>query len=455
MDPWLNEALNYIPAWLDHQMKRSTQPGCAVAIAHKGKVVLNKAYGFADTTTNTKLKTTHRFRAASHSKSFTAAAIMKLREAGRLRLDDPVGTYVSGLYPDIAETTIGQLLSHSAGLIRDGMDTGQWQDRRPFLSTVELREALAEPPIMEASSRFKYSNPGFGLLGLVIEVITGEPYIEWVGREVIATSKLKNSQADAPLAPRTPFASGHSGKLPVGHRVVIPADNQTLSIAPAAGVIATASDLVRFFASLDPAAKTSILTPASRREMVRRHWHDAESSVESYYGLGIMIGKTGDWEWFGHSGGFQGCVSRTVVVPGKDLAVSVLTNAVDGPASTWSDGILHILRAFKTGGAPSDETLYWGGRWWSLWGVIDLVPMAKHVAIAGPSAVNPFSGASEITVAGKDVGWITKSGGYGSHGEGVRLVRGRTGKIREVWIAGTQLLPEARMKAELKEKYER
>src|SRR3954469_19169466 len=68
-------------------------------------------------------------------KSFTAAGVMKLREAGKLRLDDPIDQYVKGLHPQIAEATVSQLLSHSAGIVRDGADAGYFEDRRPFPST--------------------------------------------------------------------------------------------------------------------------------------------------------------------------------------------------------------------------------------------------------------------------------------------------------------------------------
>ena len=68
---------------------------------------------------------------------------MKLREEGKLGLDDCIGQYVAGLHPEIAEVRIGQLLSHSAGIVRDGSDGGQWHDRRPFLSAAELRTSTS------------------------------------------------------------------------------------------------------------------------------------------------------------------------------------------------------------------------------------------------------------------------------------------------------------------------
>ena len=118
MDNWLKPALDYIPKWLEYQMRETEQPGCVIAIVHKGRVVLEQAFGCADITNRTPLTPRHRFRVASHSKSFTAAGIMKLREVGKLGLDDRIGRHVDGLHPAVAEATIAQLLSHSAGIVR-------------------------------------------------------------------------------------------------------------------------------------------------------------------------------------------------------------------------------------------------------------------------------------------------------------------------------------------------
>ena len=82
MAKWLEAALDYIPSWLEFQWRESRQPGCVIAVAYRGRVVLDRAFGFADCSTGELLTPRHRFRAASHSKSFTAAGIMKLRESG-------------------------------------------------------------------------------------------------------------------------------------------------------------------------------------------------------------------------------------------------------------------------------------------------------------------------------------------------------------------------------------
>src|SRR5579862_9112056 len=98
---------------------------------------------------------------------------MKLREQGRLRLDDTAGQYVQGLHPEIAAATLAQLLSHTAGIVRDGPDNPFWLGRAPFWDEAQLRRDLALAPIIPAATRVKYSNHGFGLAGLVVEAAAG------------------------------------------------------------------------------------------------------------------------------------------------------------------------------------------------------------------------------------------------------------------------------------------
>ena len=453
MEPWVQSAIGYIRNWIEFQLRVSQQPGCIIAIAHRGKIVAENAFGHANLATGEKLTPRHRFRIASHSKSFTAAGIMKLREQHKLRLDDPVGQYVKGLHPQVAETTIAQILSHSAGLVRDGTATGQFSDSRPFLSTEELIADLKSPPLIEPNTRFKYSNHGFGLIGLVIEAITKQPYRVWIEREIVDAVGLRETQSDMPLVKGTPFARGHSPRLPVGRRLVIPGENRLNAITPAGGFVSTAAYAARFFAQLAPNAKRSALSVGSRREMTRRHRRNPHSSIESYYGLGIMSGNLGGWDWFGHGGGLHGYTTRTCVIPACEVTISILTNATDGWAGSWVDGAMHILRAFAARGAPKRRVRDWTGRWWSAWGAFDLVPMGNLVIVGNPHAVNPFLDATEIEVTGRDSGRISLAAGYGSHGEAVRRTRNKAGKVTEVWFAGGKGRREKSVAAEMERRY--
>lgn len=453
MEAWLQSATEYICDWLEFQFRGSQQPGCILAIAHRDKVIAEHAFGQADLETQEKLTPRHRFRIASHSKCFTAAGIMKLREQRKLRLDDPVGPYVKGLHPQVAQTTVAQVLSHSAGLTRDGIDSGQFIDSRPYLTAKELLAELKLPTAIEANTRFKYSNHGYGLLGLLIEAITGEPYSDWIKREIVDPAGLGETVPNMPIAKSIPFARGHSRRLPVGRRLVIPGDNPTNAITPAAGFVSTAADTARFFGQMAPNAKRSVLSATSRREMTRKQWRIPDSSVEAYYGFGIVSGKTAGWDWFGHGGGFQGYISRTCVMPACDMTITILTNSIDGGAPFWIDGVLHILRAFRTRGAPQRRTRDWTGRWWTVWGATDLVPMGNVVVAANPHLGNPFVDATEIEITGRDTGRIVLAPGYGSHGESVRRTRSKTGVVTDIWIAGINAKREKAAAVEIERRY--
>ncbi|HEV2551168.1 MAG TPA: serine hydrolase domain-containing protein [Stellaceae bacterium] len=453
MDRWLGAALDYVPKWIGHQMRIFELPGCAMAVAHRGRIVLEAAFGHADLVRGIALTPRHRHRVASHSKSFTAAGIMKLREKGKLTLDDRAGRYVRDLHPAVAATTVSQLLSHSAGLVRDGVDAGQWQHRRPFLDVRALKTDLAEPPTIDADTRFKYSNHGYGLLGLIIEALTGEGYRAWIKREIVDAAGLTETLPDAPVPRRVPFARGHTGKLPLGERRVIPGETPTNALASATGFVSTAGDLVRFFAQLSPDARGGILSAASRRDMIRRQWRCPHPVLEWYYGHGVIMGALGGWDWFGHTGRFSGYASRTATLPEPGVTISAITNATDGLADFWVEGVSYILRRFAADGAPPRRLAAWSGRWWSHWGPLDAVPVGDKVLMANPAFFNPFMDTIEIEVTGRARGRIVQANGFANYGEGARLVRGKTGRARALQLGGARLLPEAVLAREISQRF--
>jgi hypothetical protein len=187
--------------------------------------------------------------------------------------------------------------------------------------------------------------------------------------------------------------------------------------------------------------------------MIRGRWRDPDSSIERYYGLGVVSGSFAGWDWFGHSGGLQGYITRTCVLPAQELALSVLTNAVDGLAHQWLEGCVRILRVFAENGAPARRLTGWTGRWWTLWNPIDLVPVGRKVMVARPDFFNPFLDASEIEPRGRDRGRIVRAPGYASHGEPASLVRDRRGAIEEVQLGGTRFRPERRVAREMASRY--
>jgi hypothetical protein len=156
----------------------------------------------------------------------------------------------------------------------------------------------------------------------------------------------------------------------------------------------TGCDGARFFAQLSPDHKQSILTPSSRRAMIQRRARDHCNTLEAHYGLALMSNGPGPLEGFGHTGGFQGFVSRTAHFPNQGFTVSVLTNTQDGFAYDWIDGIINILTAFQRYGAPSKRLADWDGRWWSMWGASDLVAAGDVLCQVSPALTKPFDAAT-------------------------------------------------------------
>ena len=149
-----------------------------------------------------------------------------------------------------------------------------------------------------------------------------------------------------------------------------------------------------------------------------------------------------------HRRRWAGCV-----IPEHDFTLSVMTNAIDGWAGLWVDGAMHILRAFSQHGAPSRKVRDWAGRWWSLWGAVDLVPIGNKVLIAAPGFIDPIVDAGEIEISGRDEGCIALADGYSSYSEPVRRIRAGSGRVVEIWLAASKLLPEGKIAKEMQARY--
>lgn len=449
---WLKAAIDYAGRWIDFKMRQAAQPGCVFAIAYRGQLVHEQAFGVADLATGEPMTPQHRFRVASHSKTFTATGILKLVEQGRLSLDSTAGSFVEGLHPDVAAATVRQLLSHSAGISRDGSNSGYFGDARPFLNKDELLAELKKPLAIKAGQRFKYSNFGYSLLGLVIEAVTGEAYADWMRREIVAAAGLMETHPDMPSG-TMPFARGHTSRLMADPRLVIPGDNPTNAMASATGFVSTAADLARFLAQLSPRADKSILSAEMRSDMMSDVSTDPDSAVFKSYGLGVYASKPSGADNFGHIGGFQGTITRTAALPDIDVTISVLTNAIDGPAVPWMEALIRIVRRFHAAGAPTAEAADWNGRWWNMWGAVDLVALGDKVISCNPAFDMPFMEIGEIALTEKDRGTILRAPGFDRPGESARRVRDANGQVVLVQLGGAGFVAESAARSDVEQRY--
>jgi CubicO group peptidase (beta-lactamase class C family) len=468
----MQEALAYVDSWLDYRVWRLRTPGAQVAVWFDGKVQFSKAYGVSNLDTGEELTTRHLFRIASHSKTFTATAIMQLVEAGKLRLDDTAGAWIPALKEagsPLAETTVRELVSQSAGVIRDGIDSTYWQHSRPFPNEEELLEiSIREGVVRQPEATFKYTNIGFSLLGMIIGKAAGSSYNEYTKTAIVEKLGLKNTGPELDEARLADYAGGHSGLSSWSERQVIEHVN-THAMAAATGFYSTAEDMVQF-ASAHFFGDDRLISDRSKNEMQRAVWTElAPEAPRDGYGYGTTIHFYDGHRMVGHSGGYPGHITRTMWDPNEGLAISVLTNAVDGPAEELAAGVLKILDKARavapklslssgltnSAAIPSPDAPDAGidlnsftGRFAALWGVTDVYILGGKLFASSPVLPSPVSQPNELAVVDANTLRIMSGSPYGSVGEHFRYERDADGKIISVFTGGMKAWPIEDYRAE-------
>jgi len=199
-DPDVLGAERLFAAWMDGQIAYRGLPGIVVGVVSDQQLVWAKGFGYADVQAKIPMSPDTKFRMASHSKLFTAIAIMQLREDGKLRLDDPVEKYLPWFKAapagdDDGQITVEQLLSHSSGLQREAGD--HWVSFE-FPTADQLKRLYADRKAAFAPSvRWKYSNLAYSVAGMVIEQVSGKPWADYVDRNIF--QPLHDVMLEAPL----------------------------------------------------------------------------------------------------------------------------------------------------------------------------------------------------------------------------------------------------------------
>jgi CubicO group peptidase (beta-lactamase class C family) len=431
------DLLAYYSGWLGYRQWYLRTPGVQAAVRRQGELALSTASGVADLSTGEALTPSHLFRIASHSKSFASVTVLQLVERGQLRLDDRLGTLVAELADSpVADRTVRELLSHSGGVIRDSEDGDFWQRGRPFPDRAELIDIAHRPSaaVFDRNERYKYSNIGFGLVGLVIEAAGGVPFATWLESSIAGPLGLTDTGGELDLARAADYAAGHSALAYSRERQVI-AHVDTRALAAATGCFSTAADLTAFYSALLP-GDTRLLSEDAKREQRHRHWAVKE---DEGYGFGLALTRIAKIDVFGHSGGYPGHITCTYAEPEDGWVVSVLTNAIDGPASTLAAAFFHLLDLGRHADHARSEVgaQRFTGRFSWLWGVADVMRVADRLFLVNPAQLNPAEDAVALEVV--DDTSLRMVGGTGGNAIGelihydfdadgvIRSVRGSSG----------------------------
>ncbi|MFV9423450.1 serine hydrolase domain-containing protein [Microbacterium sp. S1037] len=441
-DALLRAGAAYVAQWIGFQYELRGVPGIQVAIRHRGELLLDEAWGVANAATSEPLTTGHLFRIASHSKTFTATAVLQLVESGALRLDDPLSRWLPELADaEVGDVSVRELLGHQGGVIRDGVVADFWQRGLPFPDRAEiLRMAAEEGRVFAPNEHFKYSNVGYSLLGLVIEAAAGVSYAQYVVDHIVRPLGLDDLGPEWDADRADDFAAGHNAALRAGApRRVIP-HVDTRAMAAATGWFGTARDLSAYFAAHTPGDDT-LVSDAAKRLLQRRESDIEYAGVLRHYGLGFDVRDLDGVHLVGHSGGYPGHITRTWLDLDDDLVVSVLTNAIDGPADVLATGAIGILRLALAQADREPAEAAVTGRFASMWSVADLVDLGGAVAVLHPADPDPARSAEVLDVDDDGTLRLPSRASFGASGEPVSVERDAAGEVVSIRLSGMSMWP--------------
>jgi CubicO group peptidase (beta-lactamase class C family) len=285
-----------------------------VLIAKDGKPVVKQADGFANSQRRLPNAVGTRFNIGSLGKSFTAVAIAQLVEQGRLSFDDPIGKYVSGFPPEIADrVTIGQLLTNSSGL---GDVFMRWHPTAP--AQLDLADLLArivkEPLQFDPGSRFGYSNSGYVVLGAIVEAVRGQNYYDYVRERVFKPAGMTHTGW---------YTRDQVPNMAHGYTQV---DTSGTWIAgnPSGGAYSTVGDLLRFAQAL---LEHKLLSPQLTKTVLTGKVDTPRPGpAPTKYGYGFEEQFRNGVRIVGNGGGEPGVEAQLRIFPRLGYTVIALTN---------------------------------------------------------------------------------------------------------------------------------
>lgn len=378
--------------WLPFKIQAAHIPGLSIAIAHRGRVLYTRGFGWA--VDHQKQATAHtQYRIASVSKVFTAIAILQLAEKKSLLTNDRVIKHLPELGALLGKRrsiTIANLLNHTASIWRDG-DTAHWSnDRFPNVQRL-LHPSQSSIILARETPTFKYSNYGYALLGEIVARVSGQSYESYVRQHILRPLDLRHTRVDY----SRPLSS-----LAIGYSRITPSRKQytfrhvaTRAYAPATGFLACATDLAKLTGAWSTRTH-QLLAPSAKKRMGT---HGTRTGFpHEQYGFGLGQWKINGRRVVGHGGGFAGFTTNVIFDPQTDIGIVALSNSLGSVAPGISEGILTAIWGFLHR-SPTGQTLLtrrlvaFEGIYRDRWGDKLLVADGPELLVLNPHLSSPLS----------------------------------------------------------------
>jgi len=439
--PELRAALDLFVAWIEYRLAYWSLPSLAVAVVHDQRLLWSRAFGEADVERHIPATPATIYRIGSVTKLFTATAVMRLRDAGALKLDDPVAQHLPWfkIAREAAhggvELTVRQLLCHTSGLPREA--AFPYWETMDFPSMVEVRDGLVrQSSALPPESQWKYSNLAVALAGEIVAAVSGMPYARYVERHILEPLGMRSTFVDGMTADDARLARGYGRRFPRAPR-------QRREVGDIGGLIAagnmasTVEDLARF-AMLQfrtgANAQDPVLAGTTLKEMQRMHW--LEPGWQAGWGLGFRVYHEDGRTCIGHGGLVPGHAAELRVLPAEKIAVIVLSNAED----TWpvlyaqraTASLVPAMAAASSGRPPAAELdpglSRYLGRYRNAWGDSQVLLGVRGLRIIAPAMLDPTEGIDTLVPVAPHIFRIESTSGYGAPGELVTFELGPDGQ---------------------------
>ena len=364
------------------------------------------------------------YRLGSITKTVTAVAVLRLRDQGRLDLNDPLGTHVPGT--PFGDRTIGQLLAHDAGLRAESPT--DWWERTPGLPWDELcaRFAAATEAPHAAGRRFHYSNLGFAALGEVLARLHGAPWADVVRDEVLLPLGMTRTTT------RPDGRAAQGWAVHPWADLLLPEPEHDAGAMAAAGQLwATLEDLGRLAAFL-LGDTGDVLDAGTLEEMREPAAVDPAAPGWSSYGLGLQLWRVDGRVLVGHGGSMPGFLAGVTVDVEQQVGAVVLANATSGldggltqrVLATVRDAEPRVVPAWRPLAQADDEAVRLVGTWY--WGTsafglrLHADGLLEMVGLLGAGRASRFRARGDGT-------WVGLEGYH--HGETLRPLTDAHGAV--------------------------
>ena len=415
-DPRVTDAVRAWEEWVEYQAAVNAIPGVSVGIVHDQELISTNAFGFANPEAGMAATPETLYSICSISKLFTSIAVMQQRDAGKLRLDDPVSEYlpwfdIEDVHPDDGPITVRGLLTHSAGLPRES-DYPYWTaEDYPFPTHDQIVGRLEEQETLYPSSRFyQYSNLGLSLAGEIVATTSEQAFGDYVRDSILEPLGMKDTFTEVPKELRGGrLAIGYSARGRDGTREVV-APFQARGIAPAAGFASNVEDLARFgmwqFRLLSEGG-SEVLRASTLREMQRVQWVDPD--WKTTWGLGFAVTRPGERTFVSHGGGCPGYYTHFRAEPASKIAAIVLTNAIGSEVGSYTAAAFDLVapaieRALKDpDGAPERDPALdrYTGIYTSIWGQVAVIRWDDSLAMLWLRTRDPAESLNKLKKTGE------------------------------------------------------